>query len=545
MAFSIIQQPPALAPARSPVRFVLSDPEYIVNAGSSSTFMIQFAAGSTPNETVRFHYQDVDITMRCKSVNVEDGITWPAQSNAAASAFAFVQACNRNYFLFRDFIITRNGSIVQGISRNKGVYFGADGGLDINAPSIDDFNWTSGAPVQYHEQHYVGMAVHVEEPVGSGTYIRLPDQVAYHTPENATVSFDISSWLRPYLMPDPVPYGLNTAMACDTSCRRYFLAYWGRYKVDQGGLQTTRGQQAERAVYVTSPSHAFLGGYERAEFSRFWAWWAQTSSAIRPFLTYRGRVAPREVTPMERHYLNFYNTFNPSLSPGMVDRIALKVRAHYYNQPDSAWVTAYDIARTDVLVLSCWAVGYSAINIEACLTDLGISATGIVGYSVKLVFVGSGANLTESYRFELVQPEYQEIFIQWVNSLGAWESTRFTGTWSVKRNADYAEHGHILPYTADGNASLVELTTEPLGSLDTLTVNSGLNSLHEHKCLLDILNAPAIRMVDMEHGRFIPLRIVENSEQVVHGRGEEDENIHQLTLSFVTGNTNVNNTVIP
>jgi hypothetical protein len=538
MAFYIVQQPPPLAPARSPVRLVLSDPDYIVNAGVLSTFLIQFTGGSVANETIRFHYGTVDLTMRCSATALEDGVSWPAQADATSSAAAFATACNRNYFLYRDFIITVSGNIVYGTARNKDVLFGDDGGIELAAASTGLFNWTLGHAVEYHDQHYVGLAVHVEDPVNSGTYKRLPDQAAYHTPDNAIVSFDVSSWLKPYLAPDPIAYGLTTAVPCNSSCRRYYMAYWGRYK------SAVQGQQAERAVFTTSPAFAFLGGYERTEYARFWAWWAQTSSSVRPFLTYRGRVEPREVTQAERHYLNFYNTYNPS-PVGAQDRIALNVKAHYNGTPDSAWAGAYSVPRTSIPMLSCWAVGHDAINVPAVLSSAGINPAGMVAYSVMLSYVDTGLKLTEFYRFDLVQPEYQEVFIQWVNSLGAWESTRFTGTWAVKRNADFAQQQHTYPYDKDSDPAAVERTSEPVGALDTLTVNSGLNGIHEHTCLLDILNAPAIRLVDLEHGRFIPLHITDSTELPVAGLGEEDENIHQISITFAYSNANVNNTVVP
>lgn len=523
---------------RSPARFVLKDLEYLQQAGVKSTWSITFTSVSTVGDTLSIAYADASILFTCDTTQLANGTSFIAGASPDDAALAFFYGASINYFLTRDFIIDRTGDTVSFTAKNTGAQYDPALVSPSGSLTVTHAIATPGASRVYRSQHHVGLAIWVEEENGTDVYTRLQDQAGY--PNNdSIVEFDISTWLRPFLDPDPVPFALNVAMPAAASVKRYYLQYWSRYL-------NFLGDQPIKRIETSAPLRAWLAGYPREEYGRFTAWTTVAFANPSHFLTWRGRTTPREVTKSEVHTLNWRNAFTSAGNP-TPDPFSLDVLVLFSSGAFSSWLPVITTPYANIQhnPFSIWPTGWNAIGLDAVLADAALDPADAVAYSVRIRYTGDNTVVSEKYTFNLVAPDYQELHIQFFNSLGAWESVRLTGAWQVSSDEEYQDLRYTLGYADDGNPTPGALRSEPTGGQEKLVTYTGLNSLQEHRALLDILKSPAIRQVDTAHSRFLPLRILEASEVPVEGRGSEEEHVYQLSITFLRGDLAATATAIP
>lgn len=528
---------PLRPPVRSPAYLVAKDLGFQLSTGAVAEWSITFTSAAAVDDTLRIMYADVDVLMRCLTAMADDGTSFGASPSNVGAATAFLNGALANYFFYRDFIITRASNVVTFKARRPGADYNPVILQPGGALTITTATAVNGADVLYRTGHYVGMAVQVETTDGSGDFQRLPD-MAVHAGTDSIVQADLSTWLAPLLKPDIRPFAFLSPLPCTESTRRFNVLYWARYADAAGG-------QPERAVAVTSTARAWLAGHERAEYGRFNAWMNGVPYAPYRFLTWRGRTVRREVTKAERHYLNWLYARNLTIEEGQSPVVQMQVRYHLADASDSAWITsAVTMPLPAKGTFHTWPVGWDAVSLDALAADAGVDPDKAVAYSIRLFATDINVVLTEEYRFELVEPDYQDVHIQWFSSLGAWESVRMGGAWQRNTTPSFQELRHVLRH-ADQGTDVAANTTFPLGAQDTITLHSQVNPILEHRALLDILQSPAVRLVDLANGRFIPLRITEGEETPVDGKGGDDENMHQLKVTFRLDDDNPAHTALP
>lgn len=538
MPFTILRQPTSPAPVRSPARFVLKDLEYLQQAGVNSSWSITFTSVSTVGDTLAIAYADVSILFTCDATLLTNGASFTAGASAAFAALNFYNGALLNYFFTRDFVITRTGDTVTFTAKNTGAQYDPALVSAGGALTVTHLLSTGGASRVYRAQHHVGLAVWVEEENGTDVYTRLPDQAGY--PRNdSIVEFDISTWLRPFLDPDPVPYALNTAMPAAASVKRYYLQYWSRYA-------TALGEQPIKAIHATGAARAWLAGYPREEYTRFNAWTASAFANPGKFLTWRGRSARREVTKQEVHVLNWRNGYTSGVNP-TPDPFELQVMVTFNSGLATGWLTRITTPYADIEdnPITIWPTGWTALDLDAVLTDAALDPAEAAAYSVRIRYTGNGTVVSEEYTFNLVAPDYQEVHVQFFSSLGAWESVRFTGAWQRTLDEEYQPLSYALGYMDDGATTPGREQAENTGGMEKLLVNSGIHAIAEHRALLDILKSPAIRQVDIAHSRFLPLHIAEATDVPVEGLGSEEEHANQLSITFLRGDPGTTVSEIP
>jgi hypothetical protein len=159
-------------------------------------------------------------------------------------------------------------------------------------------------------------------------------------------------------------------------------------------------------------------------------------------------------------------------------------------------------------------------------------------YTVKLVDFGD-ADLTEVHTFWLVDPDANELHLEFVNSLGVVESMRCVGSWEQALDAQYedlvtlreADNGNLPPSTGADTRPLL------LGVTATLQVSTGYVDEKEHFALLDILSSPEVRLVDHLNDRKLPVRLVPGTHSLRRKGPDVNEHLYALNLALVEGDT--------
>jgi hypothetical protein len=143
------------------------------------------------------------------------------------------------------------------------------------------------------------------------------------------------------------------------------------------------------------------------------------------------------------------------------------------------------------------------------------------------------------HTFWLVDPDANELHLEFVNSLGVVESMRCVGSWEQALDAQYedlvtlreADNGNLPPSTGADTRPLL------LGVTATLQVSTGYVDEKEHFALLDILSSPEVRLVDHLNDRKLPVRLVPGTHSLRRKGPDVNEHLYALNLALVEGDT--------
>ncbi len=526
MPFTVIRQPANTAPVRSPVRLVLQDMEHLQLAGTPCRWSLTFYGASSPGDTVTIRYGDVSIVFTAAATALANGTSYATGGTSAAAAAAFAAGAKLNYFLARDFIIVASGATITFTARENGAAYQPGTVTGTGAAALQFQVLIPGTDRVYRAQHHVGLALWVEDPYDTGSWHRMPDQ-AGHPDADSEVEFDLAQWLRPWLMPDEVPYNLAAPMLATQSMKRFYAQYWSRYA-------TADNAQPQKAVYTGPTTRAWLAGHERADKPRWDSWYQTVANAPFRFLTARGRTVPREVTRAERHTLTWHVGYQYATAP-VNPVLTLQVQVQFTsgqatNFIDVLSLPANSFPRYHNVI---WPAGWNMLGMDTLLTGHGFDPTTAVAYTLRIVNSEVAGPVSEAYRFELVMPDYQDVHIQFFNAMGAWESVRFSGQWERTAKPEHTAIQRPLGYKDDTNPVAAANSGVHIGTQDSLLLHSAINPVLEHQALLDMLTSPAIRLVDSTRARFLPVRIAESEEVPVQTRGTEQEHLNQLAITLL------------
>lgn len=532
MSTTIIASPWPWTPVRQPAWLQIRGDDVKVN-GTAAVFTITFADAAVASNSVSITCNGYTVEMVCAATMDDSGVSFAAAGTAIAAATSFVAGCLRNYYLTRDFIITRASAVVTFTARAKGTAYNP-GAVVIDPAPLATYALTTTGVDQVREDNYsIRLRVWRETEWGSGSFEALPEQVGYLTDGN--VKFDIATLLFPTpglhaAWPD---YGATSCLKALSLQCRYYLEFWEQFKnpsSPRGLFRVPDGpDQYQPAMYMGfrqrdrfMAENYFLFGM--AIDGLYTPWW----------LTWRMRKDPVEVSPRQQHYLGWYMRYERTApapeDPG--EDIAMQARITYTDGTSGSWTTRYvdDHTGLDFTEIGIWPTGWTELDMDSIANP----AKTVWYYEVRLYATGAAEVISEVGRFYLVPEDANELHIEFINGLGCPESMRTKGLWVAGLEADYETVQRQLGVAPEDWES--ERGTEPLGAQETLRVSTGtVSGPDELRCLAEVLVSPEVRLVDHVKQTRYPLRLSRNTH-LVRVQGDADkEHIYALNLEFLVG----------
>jgi hypothetical protein len=388
-----------------------------------------------------------------------------------------------------------------------------------NTPD-DDITFTTitiGNNGSIADNYTCNLQLWVEEQWNSGIYNPVPPMQA--TPDRLnTAAFDLSTLLHPFVnrLPADWPgYNQDVLSVLHNLQRRF------RYTYHEQIGDPPIPQKVERSTNAI----AWYAGSRNLEVNtiqRVFSHIVRTDT-LTPFLTYRSRAGSHIVSPAQQSYLAWYRNVPKILG----SQLRLYVRV-YYTDGSATFTTAMPDNDS-----SGWEQGTVAI-IPTGFNRLGLHLLEPEKvpdrYTVQ-VFDHNDTPLSEHYTYHLAQPDYNELHIEYINSLGGFESLRCKGRWV---HGIATEHEAVRQWrTLTPGLRPSEQTSDAQallrGNTTTVEVSTGLMPPGELDACLDILFSPARRLVDHQRQTRAPL-IIQDAEYVIAQRGTDAEHLAALNL---------------
>jgi hypothetical protein len=487
----------------------------------------------SPGATIVISYGSRTFTLTCVSGILPADLA-PLQfltgSTIHQTVLNIADACRRDFETNADFVIEDFGPGIA-ITFTQRTPSGIDNAqYDLTSCVPDPAGWASGdtstlgVDAVPTANHAMRLALYVEQP--SGEFDRIPDRSCSIFP-NITPGINIAGALKPFLTPDLPEFNVPPAALKGLPAIGAFRRFYLEACEFSGSPVTSRSIEAIGSA--ADPLIAWNAGFQARDTdiaSSFVSQLQYTTNA-RQFLTYRGRYAKLQVSKAQRHYLSHYSWAN---LPG--DLPALQVSITCTDGTVVPWTTRYAqlgpyIRRT----ITIWAAGWSQLLLDALVPAGTIPAS----YKIRLIAPVVGTVLSEEKVFHLVPEDYQEIQLLYFNSVGGYDLLRATGAWdeSIAPAWQITERPSVM---ADfGDKLAVRATSVPLGGQRTLSVQTGHLPLSEHRCVVDILGSPDVRLVDRVRSCYQRVRIAKSKEVLLEQRGAPDENLYSLQLDLLVG----------
>lgn len=527
--------PPQLSAVRSPIPLRITATE-IISTATTASFAIKFLSATSTGQSVLFALGIGEVEMTC-GILAQDGIKYKSGATAAQAAAFFADGCRENWLLTTHYIISVAAVTVTFTARNPGSVYSCSS----VTPSVAGFmsvasntGGTDGTPTPNY-------AIVARLWVANDSLVFNPVAELQGNPNSAgTVDFDISEVLRGAwkrfpgldLEPDwPSPLTVDSYIHT-RSFRPYYLEYWER----SGAVPTEHG--VVRIGSESAPLFAWLAGWNRFHYFPFRAVVDQITNvngAPHPFLTYRGRQGRRFVTKDEIVFLPWYHW--PMLATPVKYSMEARLTHMLPNGTSVAttnWTEIYTVDRVPDAprgrIISL-AAGYDQLELDSLLP------AGRVPYSYEVRFsdVASATGpKSEELTFYIATNDHNEVFLNFWSSLGGVESVRATGEWITSRASAHEQLRKELLVDDYSWSERGSERAEPLPGQQWLKVVISSQNAHEHKCILDILGAPSIMLIDSSIGaaRYRPVRIVESHEPPIEQRGNENEHVRILELTL-------------
>ncbi len=530
MAITIEAAPAQLAPVRSP--------QWLYLYGSRWTNAPSYTAkwGITVNEALasgtalRIVTDLGAVTLTAQTTPNDGGTQFLAGTNLTNSTDRLLAGLLGNPFLTRHYRFTRiDANNIEAEARvpGSGSNFRQDDSSVNPGTRADMVSLQAGSSQLWPESYSIVVRVFVYH---QGQWKMLPEE--YGVPlANQRMEMPLSGVLEPYLKPDwPAVSTTGGLLRMTQAVMPYYVETWERY----GDPPTDR--LIARWGSDTAPKQAWLAGYQRAQYPSFAPFLARVlgvNPAPHPFLTWRNRKARRYVTMAEQHYLGWYHWPMQALAATLHLQACLTHTAPDGTDPQTtAWSDRLAITVATQLPrgeMAQFNVGYGQLAL-ATLLPTGRVATS---YSVRINEAQTGPK-SEELTFHLTEGGYNDLYIQYVNSLGCVESLRTQGRWVESLETEHQLLQRPARFGDQQDSMANTLSSHPTGGQRTLQVSTGHHPLAEHKALLDILGAPrnGIALLDLATNRRLPLRLVKGTEHEVAKRGELDEHLYSLDLVF-------------
>lgn len=504
-----------------PVRVVSSNAN--VSPGTAGYFGFIFNSGSVAGDTITLAYNGITLVFTCVSGAATEPGTYQAGASPAVAAYNFVNAVAAMNDIDRDFsVFTVGGNIAWFQARYPGTQYDPDVAQVLPSDRAG-YNASPGTDPVRAANISVGLALYVEDVFNSGIFARVAEE--YTVPDSAgACEFSLHTLLAPFLKLDPLPYKVSWPVPnvrLSNSRKRFKYRTWERY-----------GDPPADGPMSNGPLNGYLasmGGIERVERNRFGQWYQAVLGGPHYFLTYRGRTALRTASVNEQHWLTWYNHYSRLAVGAGAEAINLEVRVHFTDGTTSAWTVRTVDTATPTGQFVAWATGWKQLNLQP-LTNATVTA---IGWTVRIVGGTSALVLSEEFYFTLALPDYNELHILWVNSLGAWETLRTTGAWQRSTTGSYVERTRYLNADQLLAAQDPAVDSIPLYGQDKLQVSTGPVSEAQHRAHMDILHSEQYWLFDHDLQQLTPLRLLEASDLPVQQRGTAQEHVHTLSLTFV------------
>ncbi len=518
MAISIAEEPEDICMVRHPQWVKAVSDLYVVEINGGDPITFEFNRVATAGETIEVTIGTTVHLFTADATPDDSGYQFAIGANTNDQAEQFLLCINGNYYIDQSFITVRVVSTVGMYPKLEGNDWNL-GAATVTASDLCDVSQTEPPDyTEYAEDFRLGVLVDVE-PIPYVNYLRLPELVgvpvldynAYLGTEYVQVN--IAPLLKPYVYPTWPTYGgaqvaVPTKLLCNFRVQVYEriagvpkkLHDLGYKKAWYAGLRV-RDRKSEFSVYN---SH-LLGG---------------------TFLTYRGRVDRMEVSPLQPVWLAWYSAVLYESEP----RVDVYCKVYYTDGTDSGNELLYtqdqstDFLHKDIVL---WAAGFTSSGAAA----LDPSKTAYK-YTFWLYSRETGLRISEVYTIHVVEEDTNEVWVEFVNSLGGIESLRCKGSWELGLNAESEELFQPLPIEPQPeNASYRH---EPRGHQEVLQVSTGFMDRYELAHILDIVNSPEIRLRDRARSRWLPVRLP-GSTHVVKQQGTGEEHLYAANFEVLVG----------
>jgi hypothetical protein len=515
--------PLQLTPVRSTAWVVLEGSNFRTQAPEGAIISMVFVQPSVAGDTVLMTFPWGEVLMTCAATPDDSGTEFePGPGGIVETAAKFEEGLLSNPYITDHYRVTRSGFTVsmEGIEAGEGYELLTNTVTPGALGSIANVN-SGGFIASYSANYNIVVRPYV---LVDGIWQQRRDRKLVPHPETLNAELDLQEVLRHGCQGDWPRWNLlGEATLHETSTRPYYLEFFERY----GTPATPR--RVYRLGTPEEPLLAWYAGAQRLEHDTFRDLVEDRILGTDPahmFLTWRNRSSRRYVTIAEQHYLGWYHW------PMEATPENFQVQAKLYCTDGTVvdWTTRYNVP-TDTVALRgricSFNVGYGQLNLLAMLP---VGKTPQY-YSVRISETETGPK-SEEMDFWVDMNDENQVYIQFLNSLGVVESFRSRGAWSETISHTYAETRRHLQWADRDTEEKGAYMHEALGGQRMLTIFSDYNNRYEHADILDLLGSPEIRLID-RLGRRIPLRLTEETEARIFGRGDPEENLHGLDLVFM------------
>lgn len=504
---------------RDPVWLELACNGYRTSAPTTASYTITCATNPSAGYSFTLALPTGDLVFTFVSGTPDaTGLQVELGVNVAATNANLYDALRANWFVDQLFLITTASGTHTLTARTPGeVIVGFTNTIPVA------MSWTTvspGADAVYATNYNAMVQVWVEEVYGSNSYTKLPEVMLSPDKVDRRAKQDLHTLLKNKTGYDWPAFGTTALTVLDKLIRRYYYTYYEQLG-DPPVAEKLARSPLKNAWYAGSRQ------IERNRMENIWSMIRRSDSGwLSPFLTYRGRAGAHEVSPVQDHYIAWYRRV--AKTPGTQIKLLATV---YYdddtNDTDEIWVD------TNGSGYNQWRVGQFPVGFERMGLDALQPTKTPTHYTVQVLSAADAA-LSEIHTFVLVDEDVNEIYVEFVNSLGVTESLRCKGSWVHGMTPAHSTVTRLR--TPDNGSTPSEQESNAIALLDgaqeRLQVSTGYMDRGELNALMDVLLSPEWRWVDNVRSTRHPLRLV-GAEEVMRVQGEATEHLYAMNLEFL------------
>jgi hypothetical protein len=518
MSLVLVQDLPAIIPVRNPAWLEVLCDSYQASAPTKAEYIIGLLSNPVAGyEFKLFMPGGEELVFTYVTGTPDDSGTQVQRGGSDAATLAnLLTALQGNWYVDQLFTVTNETTHLELVARQAGVTVMS---FQNTSPATMSFASAGPGTDGSFAPAYTGVVQpYVERTWGSGEYVALP--AFENTPDtDRRTRWDLSTLLKPEVTYNWPTYGTTTLQLQRNLQRRVYITRYEQFG-DPPAPQIVKRGAVKKLWY---------GGSRQLEHNVFTSFFqmVESTALLTPWLTYRGRSGRHEVSAPQQHYLAWYRNVT-KVSGQQIYVKAVVTYADASTETTNVWVdtNGSDYQLGDVALFPA---GFDLLGLD------GLSAEEPVSYTLQ-VFNPSDVALSQAHTFHLVDADYNELHIEYVNSLGVVESLRCTGSWAVgnKTQHDLVQRLRVLvdgtPPSREGSDRSALLR----GNQRTLQVSSGNMDAGELQAVLDVLYSPEWRLLDHARETREALTLVE-AEVVEVKRGVDDEHLYALNLKYLIG----------
>lgn len=515
MALNLLNSVPTIGPMRDPFWVECYCNGYMTGTATAAVYTLDVVSNPADGDTFSITLGDAMVVFTWLTAGDSTGTTITIGADTTVSRTNLLAALEGNWQINQWFAITA-GSPITLTRREVGVAGAAFENTTPVAMSWAETN--AGGDATYATNYKAALQVWVEKVWDSGNYIPLPPVVA--DPDEALrVRWNLRPLLGHMVQHTWPDYDEDRPIRCVDLQRRY---YFHRYELmgDPPLPQKILGTPV-RKVWAAGSRNI-----ERNTIGHVFIW-AQRTDVPTPWLTYRGRAGKHEVSTAQQHYLSHYRAV-----PRVADQPMQLVATVYYSDGTNSSA----VALTDSTItwaqgeVATWPTGFDTLSLGTW------EPTKIpVRYTVQLV--SNSTPRSEVHTFHIVDPDANEQYLEYVNSLGVVESIRCIGRWVRGMVTEHTEVNRALTMVNTVLPSEQKSTHTQLlnGVQGYIEISTGYMSRGELNVLVDALLSPERRLLMPRFGTRGPVRLVD-AEHVVQVQGDPAvENLSALNIRLLEG----------